>query len=378
MNNKDFQKRINALLGDCSENIINVWIGFAKECVDAEQYAFFTEKPKEEAIEDWLDYQYAELYFIKKNFGEDIAKKILNMAEIPHCLYPYEMKAGADYFSKNYTAEQIAKISVDEDMDFNDIPYTITDVQNDLQIINNQNNEGGLKMSELALKLHENPDIKELLELLSTPGYEGQRREFTSMLNYVGTITTQYNSIMKELADLKEKVGDITDKKTPLTIMIESLSKMMDGIGKMITSLVDSIVNFAKNTLEAVRDTGMSALGAVSETLHIHEGLEAVSKSLEKAAARCENLEQFHHDRVESNFLADFEIPTDFDALSLEALESVYDKLLSIGMDGDLSASENKILNDLIEEVEDMLPESSKESDLTAEQTAELEEGAEI
>ena len=137
MTKEDFSKRIHDLLGGCSEKTINVWIGFAKDCVDSGQYAYFANhpQPKDKAIESWLDYQYAELYFVKKEFGSDIAKKIFGMAdrtEHPHCLYPFEMNAAAKYFRKNYGVEKIVDISINQNMDSDNKPRTMKDVQRDI------------------------------------------------------------------------------------------------------------------------------------------------------------------------------------------------------------------------------------------------------
>lgn len=131
-----------------------------------------------------------------------------------------------------------------------------------------------------------------------------------------------------------------------------------------------SIVDFAKNTLNIAKDKGLSALGATSDFLHIQDGLEAVSKSLGKAAVRMEHLEQFHLDRVESKLLSDFELPSDFSVLPQDELKVLYEKLLIIGMDGDLTATENAIVQDMVEEVELLLPERDE---TVAEQEIEIE-----
>jgi hypothetical protein len=104
------------------------------------------EQPKEKAVESWLDYQYAELYFVKKGFGADIARKIFNMANHPghpHCLYPYEMKEAAKYFRRNYTPEQMVKLSVDKGyLDGNSKPRTMGDVQRDISKKQNRDSQG--------------------------------------------------------------------------------------------------------------------------------------------------------------------------------------------------------------------------------------------
>jgi len=233
-------------------------------------------------------------------------------------------------------------------------------------------------MAELALPISDNPDIKNLLELMQSPGYESEREGFMSILNYTDALSDQYNKIMTELTDLKEKISDITDRKNPVSAMIEHLTNVLTGIGEKLKTLKDNIFEFTKNTLDAVKDNSLSAVGAVAGSLHIHEGLEAISKGLGSAAAKVENLENFHTERIESKLLTEFEIPSDLVSLSQEELKTVYAELLNIGMYEDLSLRENAIVQDLIEEVEGMLPERDNDFEQPQELELEAEQGEEL
>ena len=65
----------------------------------------------------------------------------------------------------------------------------------------------------IVIPMRDNPDIIELLGLLDKPGFEGQKKEYMSVLDYVDALTNQYNSIMEELADLKKaKSGQSKDR----------------------------------------------------------------------------------------------------------------------------------------------------------------------
>ena len=146
MKKDEYIKGIQKLLGDCSEKTTAIWIEFAEECVAMNQYAYFVEQPKDKAVESWLDYQYAELYFIKKEFGADIAREILNMANLPdhpHCLYPFEMRAAAKYFRQKCTPERMVELSVDAGWLYSDKkPRTMRDVRQDLSKKKNKDSQG--------------------------------------------------------------------------------------------------------------------------------------------------------------------------------------------------------------------------------------------
>ena len=229
----------------------------------------------------------------------------------------------------------------------------------------------------LMFNLRDNADILKILEMFDTPEYEAEKQEFHSMLTYFEALTSQYNALMLQMNAINEKVSSITDRKNPLTVMAEHITNIVAGFGEKLKALKDSIIAFAVNTYESAKDKSLSAVGAVSGALHIHEGLEAISKGLDKAAQKAENLENFHIDRVETKLFAEFEIPSDLVSLSKDELSALYDKLLDMGMNADLSSCENAIVKDLVEEVESMLPERT-EAEPAHEAEIETEQGTEM
>jgi hypothetical protein len=220
---------------------------------------------------------------------------------------------------------------------------------------------------------------------------------------------------MTKLDAMNDKLSGITDRKSPLAIMTERLSKVVSGIGDKLEALKNSIVGFAKNTVKSALDRGISAIGAVSETLHIHDGLEAISKGLGKAAATMETIEQFHQERVSAKEVTDEAVSPgkqaaeeavpsekqaaeeatpseakavsladllagtrlDFENLTPNELNAVYAKLLDIGMNGGLNAEENTCLHYLTEEAEALLPDRG-DFEHTRERETEIDIGEEI
>ena len=240
----------------------------------------------------------------------------------------------------------------------------------------------------LTLPLRDDPDVKKLIDLLSAPGFQTQLRDYTSTLDYVDTLTNQYNAIMTELSVLKEQLGTMIDNKNPIIVILDNHSNVVSDIGEKLKAIKDGIVEFTKNTLKTVKDKGLSALGAISGALHIHESLDAISKGLNSAAAKCKSLEQFHTERVSalggdeskaetrlSELLADTRL--DFENLSPDELKTVYEKLLSAGMDNGLTSDENTRLQHLVEQAESLLPEQPENSH-AHEQEIEAEQGAEM
>jgi hypothetical protein len=256
-------------------------------------------------------------------------------------------------------------------------------------------------MAELVIPIHDNTDVKKLLDFLNAPDYEEQRTEYVALLDYAEAITKQYNSILTELATLKEKVSGITDKKNPLAVMVESLDNLAAEIGKKLDKMKEDIVSFTKNALDTVKEKGLSALGSVFGFLHVKDGLQAMSKvlsksveSLNKAVMRVDNLEKHNQEKTAApiineeprtpieaqtvslaTLLADTRM--DFENLSPDELKTVYEKLLAIGMDNDLTANENICLQGLVDDITEMLPNHG-EFEPTHQHEAETEQGEEM
>ena len=253
-------------------------------------------------------------------------------------------------------------------------------------------------MAEALTLMWDDPDVITLFDYLKTSGTETQRREYESLLDYVDTITQQYNTILTELDTLKEKVGVFAGKKTPIAVMTENLETLATNAESKLENLKDSIISFTKNTLDSAKEKGLSALGSVFGFLHIKDGLQAMSDSLaksvdslKKAVTRVDNLEQHNREKVTTHESAETPQSTegqalslsdlfadtrlDFENLSQDELKSLYEKFLAIGMNNELTANENICLQSLVDEVSDLLPDRGEN---TAELEAEIEQGIEM
>lgn len=113
MNKDVFINTVSNLLPKCKADAIPHWIEFATECVNSEQHVdFIPEKDKSVAIGRWLNSIYAGLYFVKKEFGDDIASQICNLS-LDGCLYPDQMKPAAEYLQRGGDLNKAAELAVD-------------------------------------------------------------------------------------------------------------------------------------------------------------------------------------------------------------------------------------------------------------------------
>lgn len=142
MRNESFIAAIFNLLPDCKKQAIPIWVDFAAECVDSEQFVDFAPtKDRTVAIEKWLSSIYAGFYFVKKEFGESIASQICNLS-LMGCLYPDQMKPAAEYLQNGGDFDKAAQLAVDGVFD-GPPPFfpRLDDVLEDMNFWSGQNSE---------------------------------------------------------------------------------------------------------------------------------------------------------------------------------------------------------------------------------------------
>ena len=120
------EKFISALMDltpGCTKEMAEMWVRFAEENVENEQFVDFAESNpngSEAAIEDWLDSVYAGIGLTKQRFNKEIALQIASLAAIPCCLYPHEMYAAAQHFEDGGKPESIPDMMTEGSLDILD------------------------------------------------------------------------------------------------------------------------------------------------------------------------------------------------------------------------------------------------------------------
>lgn len=135
MRKEQFAQKMQKLLPTCNmAETTKKWIAWAEECVESEQYPGFVERPFDDAVCAWLDSYYASLYFIRKDFGEEIAGKVFELANVGLCLYPYEMEKAAKELQAGSSTNRIEQLMLEGllEIDYAKTP-TLEDVRQDMR-----------------------------------------------------------------------------------------------------------------------------------------------------------------------------------------------------------------------------------------------------
>lgn len=88
MKKSDFYASMHTLTG-CAPEAAQVWIDFAAECIDAEQYADFISLGSAEAdMARWLDALYAGFCQVRERFGPEMVRQVADLSLAPAASIP--------------------------------------------------------------------------------------------------------------------------------------------------------------------------------------------------------------------------------------------------------------------------------------------------
>lgn len=137
MEKEVFVRKLSELSGSDTAECASVWVEWAEECVAAKQYIDFNEKPDDIAVAEWLDSVYASLYYVRKQYGEEIAARIVRLSAVKLCLYPFEMVSAAKELQNGGNEQRILRLMEEGYLVSSEELPTMKEVEEDLKKIKN-------------------------------------------------------------------------------------------------------------------------------------------------------------------------------------------------------------------------------------------------
>lgn len=128
MDYEKFAASVDELVPEHKPEAAPLWLYFASECVESEQYVHFQHMADKTAAEGkWLDVFYAGFCAVKESFGQDTATAVVDLSCEHCCLYPGEMMQVAVLLDNGSDAkdimEQIEAGIIDPPDLFSPIPW---------------------------------------------------------------------------------------------------------------------------------------------------------------------------------------------------------------------------------------------------------------
>lgn len=148
---------------------------------------------------------------------------------------------------------------------------------------------------EAAVALREQPEIRELFEVLEGNGLKKERQEVETLVNYLEGMESQFGQVIEELKEVRGQLEKIQDKgiKATAARLLDSAEGKVQEIGGQIALVKTNLVRSAKNAVHDFKEKGVDALRKAVSAMKIpsalsllREGLHSGMESMEKNAAK--------------------------------------------------------------------------------------------
>lgn len=135
---------------------------------------------------------------------------------------------------------------------------------------------------EAAVALREQPEIRELFEVLEGNGLKKERQEVETLVNYLEGMESQFGQVIEELKEVRGQLEKIQDKgiKATAVRLLDSAEGRVQEIGGQIAVVKANFVRSAKNAVGAFKEKGVDALRRAVSAMKIPAALSALKESL--------------------------------------------------------------------------------------------------
>ena len=145
--------------------------------------------------------------------------------------------------------------------------------------------------------LNEHPEIKELIETLDNNGFQKEKAEVVSLVDYIADMETTLSGMLKEIQAMRNEVNLIHNSSVRAKCgrLVDKAENSIKQVISVIRTLKEKLVESAKSTLQSFKDKGKVALQKAITDMKIPETLDKlqslfqrVSKTLEQDARQIE------------------------------------------------------------------------------------------
>lgn len=135
---------------------------------------------------------------------------------------------------------------------------------------------------EAAVALREQPEIRELFQVLEGNGLKKERQEVETLVNYLEGMESQFGQVMKELKEVRGQLEQIQDRgiKATAARILDSAKGKVREIGGQIALVKTNLVRSAKNAVHDFKEKGVDALRRAVSAMKIPAALSALKESL--------------------------------------------------------------------------------------------------
>ena len=141
---------------------------------------------------------------------------------------------------------------------------------------------------DAAVNVREQPDIKELFEVLQGSGLKKEQQEVETLVAYLESMGNQFSQMIGELQAMRGELEKMRDKgiRASVSLVLESAENKTQEIWGKVSMIGKNLIQSAKNFLAAFWEKGVDALRKAVSAMKIPQVLSAVKGMMHHGAEK--------------------------------------------------------------------------------------------
>lgn len=131
----------------------------------------------------------------------------------------------------------------------------------------------------------ENHELEAVRQLMAEQGQERQAAELDRLLQQMDSMERQLRAVSRELRSVKEQLAQASGQPDPehkfTAGLVQKLDGRLDSLRERLDSLRAHMVGWARDTLERVKQSGVSALDNALSALKVKDGLQQFQEGVQ-------------------------------------------------------------------------------------------------
>lgn len=132
--------------------------------------------------------------------------------------------------------------------------------------------------------LREQPEIKELFQVLEENGLTKERQQVEAFVSCLKNMESQFGQVLEELKEVRGQLEELQDKgiRSAAVHVLDSADNKAQEIGSQLVLVKQNLVRSVKNAVEIFKEKGVDALRKAVSAMKIPTALSLLKGSLHR------------------------------------------------------------------------------------------------
>lgn len=145
--------------------------------------------------------------------------------------------------------------------------------------------------TSVAIQLNDQPEVRELLQVLKGNGLEKEYKEVEALVSYLDSMESRFGQILNELQEIKNQLPLVQNNsvKDKVAEIVHTSENTVQETKNKLREAKESIVGHIKNALKSFKELGVKALQKAVTALKIPELLQGFEQTFQNRKESAEH-----------------------------------------------------------------------------------------